>query len=57
MKHRALIVPAAVMLAALSLSTVVAQSPKARSTRATGAAIPAHMTVIPTSRGTGPTTP
>jgi hypothetical protein len=40
MKHRALIVPAAVMLAALSLSTVVAQSPKARSTSATGAAIP-----------------
>src|SRR6185503_16356264 len=40
MKHRALIVPAAVMLAALSLSTVVAQSPKARSTNSTGAAIP-----------------
>ena len=40
MKHRTLIVPAAVMLAALSLSTVVAQSPKARSTNSTGAAIP-----------------
>ena len=40
MKHRALVVSAAVMLAALSLSTVVAQSPKARSTNSTGAAIP-----------------
>src|SRR5512134_454645 len=38
MKHRVLIVAAAV-LAALSLSTVTAQSPKARSTNATGAAI------------------
>ena len=40
MKHRALIVPAAVVLAALSLSTVTAQSPRARATNATGAAIP-----------------
>jgi hypothetical protein len=40
MKRCALIVPAAAMLAALSLSTVVAQSPKARATDSTGAAIP-----------------
>ena len=39
MKQRVLIV-AAVVLAALSLSTVTAQSPQARSTTATGAALP-----------------
>jgi hypothetical protein len=39
MKQRALIV-AAVVLAALSLSTLTAQSPQARSTNATGAALP-----------------
>ena len=42
MKHRALIVPAAVMLAALSLSTVVAQSPKARSTNCDWCRDPTH---------------
>ena len=51
MKHRALIVPAAVVLAALSLSTVTAQSPRARSTNATGPAIPRTVDGRPDMQG------
>jgi hypothetical protein len=51
MKHRVLIVPAAVVLAALSLSTVTAQSPKARGTNATGAAIPRTVDGHPDMQG------
>jgi hypothetical protein len=40
MSHRALVVPAALAIAALSLSTVVGQSPRARSTNGTSWTVP-----------------
>ena len=50
MKHRALIV-AAVVLAALSLSTLTAQTPQARNANATGAALPRTLDGHPDMQG------